>query len=359
MPTLAASVCLAQAATIWCVTKTATSAGQRLWAQLASHLARASDALLRAYRDQNPIQSARVRTAQSFTFKYGRVEVRAKMPRGDWLWPVRRAYRRAACHWPQLTAVPGPTLHRQYGCFLGIRRTASGLRLARSTLWRAVATARATRQAASTSSDPRCTGVRDMGIIVNARAPCSHRLTVPHIVVAANAGPFFGEDKYPLTHKTYTLPSGDLADDFHVYGLIWNETTIMTYIDTEDNVVLNVDASNFWAKGGWNASTLDNPWRGGGANAPFDQVCRDPSPPPPHEYRLVLTLLCTRPPWHYSMACPRVPPGVLPHFQRRVWRHVGLLPGRCWRQALDQRGLTRRQFVLGQQRTVVAHVEGR
>ena len=35
----------------------------------------------------NPAMSARIRTVNSFNFKYGRVEVRAKMPTGDWLWP--------------------------------------------------------------------------------------------------------------------------------------------------------------------------------------------------------------------------------------------------------------------------------
>lgn len=35
----------------------------------------------------NPIQSARIVTSKSFSFTYGYVEVRAKMPRGDWLWP--------------------------------------------------------------------------------------------------------------------------------------------------------------------------------------------------------------------------------------------------------------------------------
>jgi beta-glucanase (GH16 family) len=36
----------------------------------------------------NPITSARLRTAESFSFRYGRIEVRAKLPRGDWLWPA-------------------------------------------------------------------------------------------------------------------------------------------------------------------------------------------------------------------------------------------------------------------------------
>jgi len=36
----------------------------------------------------NPTTSARIRTVNSFYFKYGKVEIRAKMPRGDWLWPA-------------------------------------------------------------------------------------------------------------------------------------------------------------------------------------------------------------------------------------------------------------------------------
>ncbi|KAK4020527.1 hypothetical protein OUZ56_002493 [Daphnia magna] len=36
----------------------------------------------------NPIQSARMRTINSFSFTYGTVEIRAKMPRGDWIWPA-------------------------------------------------------------------------------------------------------------------------------------------------------------------------------------------------------------------------------------------------------------------------------
>jgi hypothetical protein len=38
----------------------------------------------------NPITSARIRTVDSFHFRYGRVVVRAKMPAGDWLWPGKR-----------------------------------------------------------------------------------------------------------------------------------------------------------------------------------------------------------------------------------------------------------------------------
>ncbi|THH31693.1 hypothetical protein EUX98_g2507 [Antrodiella citrinella] len=35
----------------------------------------------------NPVMSARVTTRKSHNIQFGKVEVRAKMPRGDWLWP--------------------------------------------------------------------------------------------------------------------------------------------------------------------------------------------------------------------------------------------------------------------------------
>lgn len=36
----------------------------------------------------NPIMSARIRTVNSFKFKHGRVEFKAKLPLGDWIWPA-------------------------------------------------------------------------------------------------------------------------------------------------------------------------------------------------------------------------------------------------------------------------------
>jgi beta-glucanase (GH16 family) len=35
----------------------------------------------------NPVRSARLTTAGKVSIKYGRVEVVAKMPKGNWLWP--------------------------------------------------------------------------------------------------------------------------------------------------------------------------------------------------------------------------------------------------------------------------------
>ena len=35
----------------------------------------------------NPVMSARIHTKRSHHIQFGKVEVRAKIPRGDWLWP--------------------------------------------------------------------------------------------------------------------------------------------------------------------------------------------------------------------------------------------------------------------------------
>jgi len=53
--------------------------------------------------------------------------------------------------------------------------------------------------------------------------------------------------------------------------MYWSEDRLYTYIDTEDNIVLDVDMSDesFFEKGGW--TNQDNPWKGQGKNAPFDQ----------------------------------------------------------------------------------------
>ncbi|KAI8891799.1 hypothetical protein BC833DRAFT_613287, partial [Globomyces pollinis-pini] len=36
----------------------------------------------------NPIQSASIRTSKSVSIKYGKVEVKAKLPKGDWIFPA-------------------------------------------------------------------------------------------------------------------------------------------------------------------------------------------------------------------------------------------------------------------------------
>lgn len=67
-------------------------------------------------------------------------------------------------------------------------------------------------------------------------------------------GPDFFTNQYAKTHAEYSLPSGTLADDFHIYGLYWDNKTIYTYLDTDANKILKVDHSttSYWEKSGIN-----------------------------------------------------------------------------------------------------------
>ena len=167
----------------------------------------------------NPIRSARIRTAESFNFKYGRVEVKAQLPKGDWIWPAI---------WMLPTT-------NQYGTW-----PASG----------------------------------EIDIMESrGNAPGYSAGGVDMFGSTLHWGPFYGQDPYTLTHAAKQAPKGqDFAQDFHIYGLIWNETYIGTYLDSPGNTVLSFPITkSFWELGGWSSSKLSNPWSNGGKNAPFDQ----------------------------------------------------------------------------------------
>jgi beta-glucanase (GH16 family) len=84
------------------------------------------------------------------------------------------------------------------------------------------------------------------------------------------SGPFWPLDPFQQTHADYTLQNGDFCDQFHTFGLIWNSQSIQTYLDDPSHIVLNVSITkSFWERGGWKG--IDNPWVGGGHDAPFDQ----------------------------------------------------------------------------------------
>jgi len=132
----------------------------------------------------NPIQSARIRSVQSFSFTYGRLEIRAKLPRGDWLWPAiwLLPSQSAYGEWPTSGEID---IVESRG---NVNYPAGGSNSFGSTLhW----------------------------------------------------GPFWPDDPFEKTHGEYTLPSGDFADDFHVFGLYWSNTTIYTYLDTDKESIIS------------------------------------------------------------------------------------------------------------------------
>lgn len=165
----------------------------------------------------NPLQSARIRTAQSFSTKYGRVEIRAKLPKGDWIWPAMWMLPR----WNQYGGWP-----------------ASG----------------------------------EIDIMESrGNAPGYPNGGYDSYGSTLHWGPDFSRNRYTLTHAEHK--GADLTADFHTFGMKWDETGIYTYIDDDANRVLSVSfgSQSFWTRGGFSESNLKNPWRGRTNAAPFDQ----------------------------------------------------------------------------------------
>ena len=165
----------------------------------------------------NPIVSARIRTAESFSFEYGKIEVRAKLPIGDWLWPA-------------IWLLPRDN---QYGS------------------WPA-------------SGEIDIMEARGNGPSYDPGGYDSYGSTL-------HWGTDYTTNRFSLTHADKF--GSNLTAEFHTYGLIWNESYIGTYIDDETNVVLSVNTAeqSFWERGGFAGSGRSNPWRGRGNSAPFDR----------------------------------------------------------------------------------------
>jgi beta-glucanase (GH16 family) len=174
----------------------------------------------------NPIQSAALRTAHSFSFKYGRVEVKAKLPRGDWIWPAIWLLPRWAEYgqWPMSGEID----------IMESRGNAPGY--------------------AAKGSD--------------------------YFGSTLHFGPYWPQDRYDLTHQDYQLPAGQsFADAFHIFGLYWDATGLYTYIDNDANKVLKVNwtvptssGNYFYDKANFGSLHASNPWQyGSHRGAPFDQ----------------------------------------------------------------------------------------
>lgn len=162
----------------------------------------------------NPVMSARLRTAESFSFTYGRVEVRAQLPKGDWIWPA-------------IWMLP---VDQEYGSW----PTSGEIDIMEAT-----------------GNDPSCpNGSNVFGSTLH-------------------WGPDWSQDPWWLTHGDFTYTES-LGDAMHTYGLVWTEDRLYTYIDDESQIVLDVDMTqdSFWNKGGF---TGFNPYAGEGNNAPFNR----------------------------------------------------------------------------------------
>lgn len=170
----------------------------------------------------NPIQSARLRTAESFSFKHGRLEARIKLPRGDWLWPTL---------WLKPT-------DQVYGSW-----PASG----------------------------------EIDLVEARGNPNYGPGGIDTVWTTMHFGNFFPNDPFTLAENKMKAPSGqDFASEFHVYGMYWDNNTFYTYLDKDSNKIMQINfTKSFWQRGidagVWKEGDY-NPWVNAGNNAaPFDQ----------------------------------------------------------------------------------------
>ncbi|KAK7102132.1 beta-1,3-glucan-binding protein-like [Littorina saxatilis] len=167
-------------------------------------------------RQNRPVMSASLWT--SGHIKYGRVEVVAQLPKGDWLWPA-------------IWLMPVESLYGGWpksGEF-DIMEAAGNLNL--------------------TMANGTSVGADHMGSNV-------------HFGTARNGS------QHIRNPFNYRLEGTTFGDEFHTYWLDWTEDYIRTGVD--DHRVLTLDTP---PQGFWNASHLNgtNIWARGGKNAPFDR----------------------------------------------------------------------------------------
>jgi beta-glucanase (GH16 family) len=168
----------------------------------------------------NPIQSARLRSVHSFNVRYGKIEVSAKMPTGDWIWPAiwMMPKREGYGGWPASGEIDivesrgNPDLVNEQGQHKGVNSAGATMH------W----------------------------------------------------GPYFPRNGYEQTAGERNSNFGAV---FHKYGVEWNANSIRLLIDDEVVVNVNPPAGGFWEMGNFGLPAESNPWRYAQNKimAPFDQ----------------------------------------------------------------------------------------
>ncbi|CAI6331820.1 unnamed protein product [Periconia digitata] len=172
-----------------------------------------------------PVRSARLSTKGKKSIRYGRIEVVAKMPRGDWLWPA-------------IWMMPEDS---KYGPW-----PASG----------------------------------EIDIAELRGNSYEYPLGRDALTSTIHWGPTTKTDAYWSTYGHKFLRRTDYSKDFHTFGLQWSEDTMFMYLDNRMKQVFYMkfdDKRTMWDKGGFsgataNNSVIENPWKSTGrGNTPFDE----------------------------------------------------------------------------------------
>ncbi|KAF6763686.1 glucan 1,3-beta-glucosidase [Ephemerocybe angulata] len=174
----------------------------------------------------NPVQSARLSTIKSASIRYGRVEVRAKLPHGDWLWPAIWMLPKDNKYgvWPMSGEID---IMESRGN--GLRYTAHGSNYVQGSLhW----------------------------------------------------GPAPTLNGNPKTYSWWSNKRESFADKFHTYTLEWTDKWLRISVDSRLHTLLDLRFNKpFFDRGDFppiisNGSSLvplPNPWADGSNATPFDQ----------------------------------------------------------------------------------------
>ncbi|KAK4938004.1 hypothetical protein LTR10_021493 [Elasticomyces elasticus] len=172
----------------------------------------------------NPVRSGRINTKKGANLKYGRIEVVAKMPQGDWLWPAIWMLPTDSVYgsWPQSGEID-------------------------------IAESRGNNFSYHNGGN-------------NVMASTLHW------------GPDSTDDAWWRTYRKINALHSSFPQQFHTFGLEWSEKYLYTYLDSRLlQVLYNRFDIPFWQRGDFalsysNGTSTSDPWSQTGNDAtPFDQ----------------------------------------------------------------------------------------
>nr|CAH0106512.1 unnamed protein product [Daphnia galeata] len=165
----------------------------------------------------NPIQSARMVTSDSFSFTNGTIEIRAKMPKGDWIWPA-------------IWMLPTDSVYGDW---------------------------------------PRSGEIDIVEIKGNADFSCNGNPIGRQLAgCTLHWGPDPSQNRYPLTHWEKIIQDPDFSSDFHIFRVEWLPDGFQFFIDDEMIGQVYPPPGGFSELGGFSDQNL---WNSGTKMAPFDQ----------------------------------------------------------------------------------------
>ncbi|XP_046644146.1 beta-1,3-glucan-binding protein-like [Daphnia pulicaria] len=175
--------------------------------------------VLKANHDiANPIQSAALVTKSTFTFTYGTVEIRAKMPRGDWLWP-------------EISLMPKNNVYGEW---------------------------------------PRSGYIGLVSVRGNNAFTCNGQSAGNNVMESSLEWGLNDDHIKSITWTKEAQGNGSFSSDFRTYRFEWNPSSMHYFVDDQMVGSLEPPIEGFWELSRFN-DTVDNPWINGTSMAPFDR----------------------------------------------------------------------------------------